>query len=115
MLSVEYCGVLFFFSSRRRHTRCALVTGVQTCALPIFYQERKMLGKLLVPQVLKAVNYDLKNTVFSYIPNTAEVAFYGMEEGIREYIQKTQREQIANPAKLTPERINEILDMNARI
>src|SRR3546814_398071 len=63
------------------------------------YQERKMLGKLLVPQVLKAVNYDLKNTVFSYIPNTAEVAFYGMEEGIREYIQKTQREQLANPAR----------------
>ena len=47
------------------------------------YRERKMLGKLLVPTVLDAVNYDLENTVFSYIPNTAEVAFLGLTEEIQ--------------------------------
>ncbi|HMV13925.1 MAG TPA: amidophosphoribosyltransferase [Chitinophagales bacterium] len=47
------------------------------------YQERKMLGKLLVPTILKAVNHDLQNTVFSYIPNTAEVAFLGMTEEVQ--------------------------------
>ncbi|MCC6516156.1 MAG: amidophosphoribosyltransferase [Chitinophagales bacterium] len=47
------------------------------------YQERKMLGKLLVPNILKAVNHDLQNTVFSYIPNTAEVAFLGMTEEVQ--------------------------------
>lgn len=53
------------------------------------YKERKQLGKLLVPAILKAVNYDLDNTVFSYIPNTAEVAFLGMTEEIqKQHIQK---------------------------
>ncbi|HNF48437.1 MAG TPA: amidophosphoribosyltransferase [Chitinophagales bacterium] len=47
------------------------------------YRERKTLGKLLVPKILDAVNYDLENTVFSYIPNTAEVAFLGMSEEIQ--------------------------------
>ncbi len=50
------------------------------------YKERQRLGRYLVPQVLKAINYDLDNTVFSYIPNTAEVAFGGLVEGIDEYI-----------------------------
>ena len=44
------------------------------------YQERKKLGKLLLPKVLKQIRYDTKNTVFSYIPNTAETSFYGMIE-----------------------------------
>ncbi len=52
------------------------------------YQERKTLGKLLVPTILEAVNHDLENTVFSYIPNTAEVAFIGMTEEIhKQHIQ----------------------------
>ena len=42
------------------------------------YDERKKLGALVFPQILKAINYDLKNTVFSYIPNTAEVSFFGI-------------------------------------
>ena len=50
------------------------------------YRERKMLGKQLVPQILKAVDYDVSHTVFSFIPNTAEVAFYGMLEGLDEYL-----------------------------
>ncbi|MBK6729925.1 MAG: amidophosphoribosyltransferase [Bacteroidetes bacterium] len=50
------------------------------------YQERKMLGKLLTPDVLKAVDYDLENTVFSFIPNTAETAFYGLIKGVDDYL-----------------------------
>ena len=48
------------------------------------YQERKALGHLLAPTILKAVDYDMKNTVFSYIPNTSETAFYGMMLGVRD-------------------------------
>ena len=44
------------------------------------YKERKMLGKLLLPQIQKAINSDIQNTVFSFIPNTAEVSFFGMTE-----------------------------------
>ncbi|HLF35945.1 MAG TPA: hypothetical protein VI583_17000 [Cyclobacteriaceae bacterium] len=53
---------------------------------PDIYNERKMLGKLLLPQILKAVNFDLKNTVFSYIPNTAETAFLGLLSALEEYL-----------------------------
>lgn len=49
------------------------------------YQERKQLGKRLVNDVLKKINYDIENTVFSFIPNTAEVAYFGMQEGLEEY------------------------------
>jgi len=55
---------------------------------PDIYKERKELGRLLVPDVLKAVDNDLENTVFSYIPNTAETAFLGMIEGIEAHIAK---------------------------
>lgn len=50
------------------------------------YRERKTLGELLVPSILKAIDYDLDHTVFSYIPNTAETAFYGMIKGIERYM-----------------------------
>ena len=50
------------------------------------YAERKELGRLLTPVILKAVDYDFENTVFSYIPNTAETAFYGLVEGVRSYL-----------------------------
>jgi len=49
------------------------------------YQERKMLGRLLSPAVLKSINFDIENTVFSYIPNTSETAFYGLVQGVRQY------------------------------
>ena len=52
------------------------------------YRERKKLGELLTPSVLKAVNYDLENTVFSYIPNTAESAFYGLIKGVEDYLNR---------------------------
>jgi amidophosphoribosyltransferase len=80
------------------------------------YRERKQLGRLLCPQILEAVDYDMKNTVFSYIPNTAEVAFYGMVEGIHKYIKKYQREQLLNRAdKITDEELTAVLALAPRV
>ncbi|MFC3199749.1 amidophosphoribosyltransferase [Parapedobacter deserti] len=79
------------------------------------YRERKYLGRLLCPQILEAVNYDIKNTVFSYIPNTAEVAFYGLEEGINEYVRKLQKDTLLNRAdKISDEELNEMLSISPR-
>jgi len=61
---------------------------------PNIYQERKQLGRLLVPQVLKAINFDLKNTVFSYIPNTAETAFLGLMSGMEDYLSDLRKEVV---------------------
>lgn len=58
------------------------------------YRERKNLGKNLIPAILKSVDYDIEHTVFSFIPNTAEVAFYGMLEGLDEYLNKLKVKQI---------------------
>ncbi len=80
------------------------------------YRERKQLGRLLCPQILETVNYDLENTVFSYIPNTAEVAFYGMVEGVHKYIKCYQREQLLNRAdKITDEELNQVLNIFPRV
>jgi amidophosphoribosyltransferase len=61
---------------------------------PDIYRERKELGRLLIPQVLKAIEYDLENTVFSYIPNTAETAFLGMIEGMEQYLIQQRKRAI---------------------
>ena len=61
---------------------------------PEIYKERKNLGKLLVPQILKSIQFDLKNTIFSYIPNTAETAFLGMMNSIEDYIISKQKDII---------------------
>lgn len=58
------------------------------------YQERKKLGSLVVPEILKAVNYDIKNTVFSFIPNTAETAYYGMVAGVEDHIREIQKKEL---------------------
>ncbi len=58
------------------------------------YQERKKLGELLTAPVLKAVGHDLENTVFSYIPNTAESAFYGLVKGVENYLNRAKTEEI---------------------
>ena len=80
------------------------------------YKERKQLGRLLCPQILSAVDNDIPNTVFSYIPNTAEVAFYGMVEGIHKYIKKYQRDRLLNRAdKISEEELTEVLCMAPRI
>ncbi len=80
------------------------------------YRERKQLGRLLCPQILNAVDHDIKNTVFSYIPNTAEVAFYGMVEGVHKYIKKYQADRLLNRAdKITDEELTEVLQLAPRV
>ncbi|MBB6128280.1 amidophosphoribosyltransferase [Mucilaginibacter lappiensis] len=80
------------------------------------YRERKQLGRLLCPQILNAVDNDIKNTVFSYIPNTAEVAFYGMVEGIHKYVKKYQRDKLLNREdKISEEELTEVLQMAPRV
>lgn len=58
------------------------------------YNERLQLGKQLVPKVLEAIDHDIENTVFSFIPNTAEVSFYGMVKGVEDYFDNWRKEQI---------------------
>jgi len=80
------------------------------------YRERKQLGRLLCPQILEAVEHDVKNTVLSYIPNTAEVAFYGMVEGVHKYIKKYQRDRLLNREdKISEEELTEVLCMAPRV
>lgn len=81
---------------------------------PDIYRERKQLGRLLVPQVLKAINFDLKNTVFSYIPNTAETAFYGMMAGIEDYLISKQKDIIVD-GKPSVDSFDDILSFRPRI
>jgi amidophosphoribosyltransferase len=80
------------------------------------YQERKKLGKLLFPQILEAINHDLKNTVFSYIPNTAETSFFGMVRAAQRYMNKKKEELIIDGGRnLTRAEVHEILDIRPRI
>ena len=80
------------------------------------YQERKMLGKLVMPKVLEAINNDTKNTVFSYIPNTAETSFFGMVETAEAFINKTKTAEILNGQRsLSAAKVTEILSERARV
>jgi amidophosphoribosyltransferase len=80
------------------------------------YKERKKLGFLLAPVILKAINNDLKHTVFSFIPNTAETAFLGMMEGIRSALLKWKKEKIhALGDKMTEDEIGEIISVQPRM
>jgi amidophosphoribosyltransferase len=80
------------------------------------YQERKALGTSLCPAILKAVENDTRNTVFSYIPNTAEIAFYGMVKGIEDYLTKVKQRKILEAgADLNEEKLNKILSIHPRI
>ncbi len=80
------------------------------------YKERKKLGQLLCNKILEHVNHDLEHTVFSYIPNTAEVAFYGMVEGLHTYNRKIQRDALVNSRhNLTDEDLDRILKTTPRV
>ncbi|WP_295773385.1 class II glutamine amidotransferase [uncultured Mucilaginibacter sp.] len=80
------------------------------------YRERKHLGRLLCPQILEAVGNDVKNTVFSYIPNTAEIAFYGMVEGVNKYVKQYQRDRLLNREdKISDEELSEVLSLAPRV
>lgn len=79
------------------------------------YRERKELGRHLAPQILKSIDYDLAHTVFSFIPNTAEVAFYGMLEGLDSYLSEQKLALIRQAGdSLTDEELRRILSLKVR-
>jgi len=80
------------------------------------YRERKMLGELLTPAVLATIDHDLNNTVFSYIPNTAEAAFYGVIRGVEKYIARLQKERILSArGKMDEKSLEQLLAIKPRI
>ncbi|RKW11899.1 MAG: amidophosphoribosyltransferase [Capnocytophaga sp.] len=80
------------------------------------YLERKKLGALLLPKVLKSIDNDLDNTVFSYIPNTAETSFYGLIEAVSENLNEEKKQLILHSKKsLTEEELTRILSIRPRI
>jgi amidophosphoribosyltransferase len=80
------------------------------------YEERKNLGKLLADQVLEAVNFDFDNTVFSFVPNTAEVCFYGMVKGMDNYLRGEIKKKLTGlGSTITADEINGLLNKRVRI
>ncbi len=80
------------------------------------YNERKLLGNYVVPQILDAIDHDLDNSVFSFIPNTAEVSFYGMIKGLEDYLNDRKFKAIKDLGKnITDEQLQEIIYQRARI
>ena len=79
------------------------------------YFERKKLGQQLAKQVLEAVNYDTDNTIFSFIPNTAEVAYYGLVEGINEELDNLKKRKILENPNLTKEELDKIMAIKPRV
>ncbi|MDP2188322.1 MAG: amidophosphoribosyltransferase [Sphingobacteriaceae bacterium] len=80
------------------------------------YNERKKLGELLVPRILKSVAQDLENTVFSYIPNTAETAFYGMVKGLEDHLNQYKATEIAKMGNnIDAERLHWLLQLRPRV
>jgi amidophosphoribosyltransferase len=80
------------------------------------YRERKKLGELLTQPVLQVVDFDLDNTVFSYIPNTAESAFYGLIKGVEDYLNQVKIDHILSRGKyLTAEELNKIINKRPRV
>ena len=80
------------------------------------YRERKKLGELLTNPVLKAVGNDIENTVFSYIPNTAESAFYGLIKGVEDYINKSKLDSIIEKGRnITRDELQKIISQRPRV
>ena len=80
------------------------------------YRERKNLGRKVVPKILEAVDYDLKNTVFSFIPNTAETSYYGMIKEVEQYLNGVKAKKILKLGDgATEEQINDILAIRTRV
>ena len=80
------------------------------------YNERKKLGRLVFPQILDAVNNDLKNTVFSYIPNTAEVSFFGLVHEAQDYMNEIAEKKIIDEGKnISREKLKKLLSYRPRI
>jgi len=80
------------------------------------YQERKLLGKLIMPKVFEAIDHDIKNSVFSFIPNTAETSFFGMIETVEELLNSYKTKAILEGKKsISADKVKEILSQHPRI
>ena len=79
------------------------------------YEERKSLGKSIVPEILKGIDNDVKNSVFSFIPNTAETSFYGMVKGVEDYLNEVKIDKIQSLKNPSEKQISEILNIRARV
>jgi amidophosphoribosyltransferase len=80
------------------------------------YQERKKLGNLLSPAILESIQYDIENTVFSYIPNTSETAFYGLVQGVRQYcVDWKIKELKERNGSITYEEMVQVLSVEPRV
>lgn len=79
------------------------------------YRERKSLGKYLTGPVLESINYDLDNTVFSFIPNTAEIAFLGLVEGLEKYLNECKKEELLKLKTFNNKEVEKILSKKLRI
>lgn len=80
------------------------------------YEERKELGRLVVEPVLKEIDYDIANSVFSYIPNTAETSFYGMVKGVEDYVNTIKIDKILSGKRsLDADQVRDILNIRARV
>ena len=80
------------------------------------YNERKQLGRVLSEKVLKSINHDLRNTIFSFIPNTAEVAFYGLIKGAEAYLNEIKIQRIQSWDKnFDEEKLREMIERRVRI
>lgn len=80
------------------------------------YQERKSLGRRLCSPILEEVDYDLRHTVFSFIPNTAEISFYGMIKGMEDYLNRVKRDKILKyEGKLEGEKLEQLLSIRPRM
>lgn len=80
---------------------------------PDIYEERKKLGRFLAPKVLKKIDNDLRNAVFSFIPNSAEVSYMGLVEGVNSYLNEYRQEKIQE-GNLSPEELKELMDFSPR-
>ena len=78
------------------------------------YQERKALGRLLTPAILRALGGDLEHAVFSFIPNTAEVAYYGMLEGLNAHLNEEKLRLLQSGRQLSTEELRQILALSIR-
>ncbi|MGZ3840374.1 MAG: amidophosphoribosyltransferase [Flavisolibacter sp.] len=80
------------------------------------YRERQRLGYNLSKQVLEAVDFDLKHTIFSFIPNTAEVAFYGLSKGCEDYLNQIKVERISSWGnQIDPQKLHEMINRKVRM
>lgn len=80
------------------------------------YLERKQLGRLLAPQIMKTIDYDMENTIFSFIPNTAETSFYGLIQGIEEELDKWKVKTIGKKGSdITAEELEKIMKIHPRV